>query len=77
MRPDLQALILKSLERHAEPINTHQIAAEAIMRAGFHPEAREILDAIDSLKEQGYPIVSEYGVEYRFYLDQPTGGDAA
>lgn len=77
MKTDLQMLILKSLNRHSDPVNTHQLAAEVIMRGGFHPETSEILEAIQSLRAKGYLIADEEGVERRFYLEQPTGGNAA
>ncbi|MCE3025753.1 hypothetical protein [Salinicola sp. DM10] len=75
---DLQMLTLRCLERHAEPVNVHQIAAETIMRAGWHPETREILAAIDGLREKGYPVADDdSGTDRRYWLNETLGGDAA
>ncbi|MFC0268554.1 hypothetical protein [Kushneria aurantia] len=76
-KPDLQLLTLRCLERHDDPVNTHQIAAEVIMRGGWHPETRDIIAAIESLRERGYLIADEEGVERRYWLEPTTGGTAA
>ncbi|WP_110665157.1 hypothetical protein [Salinicola halophilus] len=77
-KTDLQMLILRCLERHAEPVNTHQIAAEAMMRGGFHPTTPDILAAIFSLRERGYAVADdETGIERRYWLEPTSGGTAA